>query len=158
MTPSETLCIQFDCDGDDAEVDLRRLETLVGDICREQGCRRADIDISLVDDAGIIAVHRQFLNSDATTDVISFDLTDAAEDRRSFQIVVNVEMARRQSARRGHAVEAEVALYITHGLLHQLGFDDITPSQAEQMHQKEDAILQTYGYGIIYHHDETETE
>ena len=59
-------------------------------------------------------------------------------------------MAVRQANQRGHSSEAELALYITHGLLHNLGFDDSTKKQARKMHETEDKILQEFGYGIVY--------
>ena len=65
-------------------------------------------------------------------------------------MVVNGEMAVREAKLRGHSSEAELALYITHGLLHNLGFDDSTQSQARKMHDTEDEILQQLGYGLVY--------
>ena len=59
-------------------------------------------------------------------------------------------MAVRQANLRGHASQAELALYITHGLLHNLGFDDSTDSKARKMHDTEDNILQQLGYGFVY--------
>ena len=100
--------------------------------------------------------NKQFLNKDMATDVISFDLSDEFEPGRNFQIVVNLEQACRQGKKRGHSAESELALYITHGLLHQLGYDDLEPQQAGQMHEKEDAILQSNGFGVIYHKQEKE--
>jgi probable rRNA maturation factor len=58
-------------------------------------------------------------------------------------------MAAREANVRGHSGEAELALYITHGLLHNLGFDDSTKRQAAKMHRTEDEILQQFGYGHI---------
>ena len=46
--------------------------------------------------------------------------------------------------------EAELALYITHGLLHNLGFDDSTEMQAKKMHDTEDEILRQSGFGLVY--------
>ncbi len=46
-----------------------------------------------------------------------------------------------------------MALYITHGLLHNLGFDDADPEQARRMHAAEDEILQDFGYGLVYNRD-----
>ena len=63
-------------------------------------------------------------------------------------------MAARQAAKRGHGAEAELALYITHGMLHNLGFDDTDPQQAKKMHETEDSLLQKQGFGIIYYKDE----
>ena len=72
------------------------------------------------------------------------------DSTKSFELVVNAEKAARQANSRGHSSEAELALYITHGLLHQLGFDDSTNSRAKKMHDTEDEILQQQGFGLIY--------
>jgi len=109
-----------------------------------------EIGIVIVDDKEIQKFNREFLNSKASTDCISFDLSDDNEGLKVFDLVVNGEMAVRQANLRGHSSEAELVLYITHGLLHNLGFDDSTKSQARKMHETEDEILQEFGYGIVY--------
>ena len=82
---------------------------------------------------------------------MSFDLSDDVSDSsKLFEIVVNGEIAVKQANLRGHTDEAELALYIAHGLLHNLGFDDSTPEKARKMHDIEDEILQQLGYGIVY--------
>ena len=153
MNNSENICIQFDCNND-SNINLRKLEALIQNICIEFDVLNVDVQISIVNDAGIIKVHQQFLNNNMTTDVISFDLSDEFETAKNFQIVVNAEMANRQAAKRGHDSDAEIALYITHGMLHQLGYNDLEPEQARLMHEKEDAILQNNGFGVIYHKQE----
>jgi ssRNA-specific RNase YbeY (16S rRNA maturation enzyme) len=35
-------------------------------------------------------------------------------------------------------------------MLHNLGFDDSTPEQAEKIHSAEDEILRQFGYGAVY--------
>jgi len=154
-TPENPLQIQFDSQVPNLNADLSKLEKLVRVICEKFRCPDATVHIAIVDDAGIIEVHRQFLQKDTTTDVISFDLSDEFEPGQTFQIVVNAEMADRQAEKRGHSPEAELALYITHGLLHNLGFDDLSPEDAKKIHETEDEILQQLGFGIIYHKQET---
>jgi len=155
MAPSdEHLQVQFDVQTETLEADLSNLEKLLRGICEAFQVDQAVIDISIVDDAGMIPVHRQFLHKDATTDVISFDLSDDLESERTFELIVNAEMAARQAAKRGHSTEAELALYITHGMLHNLGFDDLSEPDARKMHEMEDSILQKHGFGIIYHRNE----
>jgi probable rRNA maturation factor len=153
-SPENHLHVQFDSQVPNLKADLSKLETLVRTICEKFGCSNATVHIAIVNDTGIIEVHRQFLEKDTTTDVISFDLSDEFEPGRSFQIVVNAEMADRQAAKRGHSPEAELALYITHGLLHNLGFDDLCPEDAKKMHETEDTLLQQLGFGIIYSRNE----
>jgi probable rRNA maturation factor len=135
--------------------DLARLKKLVRTVCRRFGVAQAVVSIGIVDDAEITALNRKFLHHRGTTDCLSFDLSDEADPDagRVFDLIVNGEMAVREAARRGHEAEAELALYITHGLLHDLGFDDAAPGPAQEMHRTEDEILQHLGYGLVYNKD-----
>lgn len=146
-----TINILFDTHAEIAGIHLERLEEVVRHICQTFDLRQAVIEIQIVDDKGISGIHEQFLQNANTTDVISFDLSD--DDGRCFQLAVNVEMARRKAADFGHSAEAELALYITHGMLHNLGFDDMEEQKAKKMHETEDALLQALGFGIIYNKD-----
>jgi probable rRNA maturation factor len=120
--------------------------------------RRYEISIVVVDDLQIRQLNDRFLNRKATTDCLSFDLTEGEGGEsqagkpapRTFEIIVNGEMAARQGCLRGHSREAELALYVTHGLLHNFGFDDATQDQARIMHETEDEILKQLGYGSVY--------
>jgi len=128
-----------------------KLKKLVKITCSRFKLSKATISIAIVNDTQIRKVNKQFLNKDRSTDCLSFDLSDNKKNSiKSFELVVNGEMAVRQANLRGHSGEAELALYITHGLLHNLGFDDSTKKQAEKMHNTEDQILQQLGYGPVY--------
>ena len=138
------------------------LQNLVETVCNRFGREepagtRCEISIVVVDDTQIRDLNDRFLKHKKTTDCLSFDLSSGAEQSqagrpatRMFEIVVNGEMAARQGSLRGHSSEAELALYIVHGLLHNLGFDDATSDEAQAMHEAEDEILQQLGYGSVY--------
>jgi probable rRNA maturation factor len=145
-----SLEIQFSCDVEDAEPDLRRLRSLIKMICSRFDVPHARISIAIVNDSIIESINREYLNHDYPTDVISFDLSEADDPQRQFEVMVNWDEAVRQSRQRGHSPQAELALYVTHGLLHNLGYDDGTDSDSEKMHQMEDELLQNANYGIIY--------
>jgi len=116
--------------------------------------KKIEISIAIVDDKIFRKLNKQFLNSNSTSDCLSFDLSDkTCVSKKYFELVVNGEMALKQAKLRGHSSEAESALYITHGLLHQLGFNDSTENNAKKMHNAEDEILQQLGYGIVYNKD-----
>ena len=132
--------------------DAPKLKKLVRTICQRFGVARARISIGIVDDAEIGVLNKRFLNHEGTTDSLSFDLSDASEpeELKVFDLIVNGELAVREAARRGHEAQAELALYVAHGLLHHLGFDDATAAQARAMHRTEDEILHHLGYGLVY--------
>lgn len=140
----------------DIDVNLPKLKKLVKTICThftrdEILYTRYEISIALVDGAEIRRVNRRFLHRNRTTDCLSFDLSDDdTSAAKSFELLINAEKAVREAIWQGHPCEAELALYVTHGLLHNLGFDDSTPAQAKKMHNTEDEILQQLGYGSVY--------
>lgn len=147
----QDIAVQITKNFKNIDITLSKLKKLVEVVCRRFKLSKVGISIAIVDDTQIRKVNKQFLNKDSPTDCISFDLSDnVAESAKSFELIVNAEMAVRQANRRGHSAEAELALYITHGLLHNLGFDDSTRAQAKKMHDTEDDILQKLGYGLIY--------
>jgi len=142
----------------DVSMSALKIKKLVKAICRrfsahKQADARHEISIAIVDDKEIIRLNRKFLGSESVTDCLSFDLSEGRNGLRIFDLVVNGQMALRQANQRGHSGEAELALYITHGLLHNLGFDDSTKNQARIMHETEDKILQEFGYGLVYNKD-----
>jgi probable rRNA maturation factor len=136
----------------DIEVRLPELRKLIKVVCNRFKLSKATVSIAIVGDAQIRELNNQFLNSKSITDCLSFDLSDdeVPQSPKLFELIVNGEMAVRQANLRGHSGEAELALYITHGLLHNLGFDDSTESQARKMHDTEDEILHQLGYGLVY--------
>ncbi len=133
----------------DIYVNMPRLKKLVKAVCTRFKLSKATVSIAIVDNAEIRNVSKQFLNRSSTTDCLSFNLSDN-DARKSFELVVNAEKAVKEANLRAHSSEAELALYVTHGLLHNLGFDDSTQGQAKKMHDAEDEILQQLGYGWVY--------
>ena len=145
------VAVQIAKDFNNIDVCLPRLEKLVRTICKRFKLSKATISIAIVDDAQIRKVNKQFLNRDSTTDCLSFDLSDDDTNApKSFELVVNAEMAVKEANSRNHSSEAELALYITHGLLHNLGFDDSSKDRLRKMHDTEDEILKQQGYGLVY--------
>ena len=147
------LAIQIHCQDETIAVDFDKFRSLTRQICRQFAIQYATISIAIVDDEAIRKVNSEFLNRTARTDVISFDLSDEGSGPRTFELVINADKASRESKKRKHSIEAELALYITHGLLHNLGFSDEDTAGAGEMHAVEDKILQQAGFGIVYSKD-----
>ena len=124
---------------------------VVRTVLQAEGCPGAEISVALLDEASVRDLNVRYAGRPEDTDVLAFDLT-GEEGGASLvgQVVVNVEMARRRSAERDIDPVAELMLYVVHGCLHLLGYDDAQPEQAAVMHQREDELLERLGYGRIY--------
>lgn len=174
MAPSEKeqdITIQIAKHFDGVDIKVGKLKKLVKTVCSRFRLAKATVGIAIVNDAEIKRLNKQFLNCNTTTDCLSFDLTDkqgqvakrgsGERQKKSvpgpgrtaakiFELVINGERAAKEANLRGHSDKAELALYLVHGLLHNLGFDDSTEAKAKKMHETEDEILQELGYGLVY--------
>jgi len=106
------------------------------------GAPRMPVSLLLCDDREISAIHARHLGLRAPTDVISFAIDGTAE------LVVSTETARRCAQQRARAVDAEVALYVVHGLLHLCGYDDRDARARARMRAAERAVLATLGIDV----------
>ncbi len=106
--------------------------------------KRSDMPVALLltNDAEIARLHARHLGDATPTDVMSFAVDGQAE------IVVSVTTARRVAKQHGHALRAEVALYIVHGLLHVIGFDDVAPRARTRMRNAERVVMRELGLDV----------
>lgn len=136
---------------DKVQTDISRIEKLVRTVCENFDLTRAIISVAVVDDEHICKLNEQFLEDKHNTDCLSFDLSDNNEpDGKYFEIIVNAELAARRAEQMEHSAQTELALYVTHGLLHQFGYDDQTDEQAQKMHRAAEQLLQQLGYDFVY--------
>lgn len=68
------------------------------------------------------------------------------------EIIISVEMAKKLAQKHDCAVEGEIALYLVHGLLHLLGYNDEQKSAAKKMHQREGELLSSFGLCVPIPH------
>lgn len=92
----------------------------------------ATLEVALVDDTTSDRVHRDFMDIEGPTDVITF---------HHGEIVIGVEVAERQAAEYGEPLAREILRYLVHGLLHLAGHDDSDPRARSAMETKQEAIV-----------------
>ncbi len=110
----------------------------------------AEISLVLTDDAEIHRINREYLGHDDPTDVISFSLAPDGEALASphqvqGELIVSLDTARQVALAQGWSLQAEVILYVVHGLLHLCGYDDQTVETRVIMRQREREILSGLG-------------
>jgi probable rRNA maturation factor len=68
------------------------------------------------------------------------------------ELVIGAEVANAEAVAHGHDVQAELALYVIHGLLHLCGYDDKTEAGATEMRERERHYLSKLGLPDIAPH------
>lgn len=132
----------------------------------------ATVSVALVDDAEIHLLNRQYLQHDYATDVLSFLLessggssanTTSANSGASVEngskketgrgvglsldgeVIVSVETAVRSASEYDWKPIDELVLYLVHGVLHLIGYDDLSVEEQRVMRLRERAVLATWG-------------
>lgn len=122
----------------------KRLAELVAFVARKEGARVAEVDLAFVAGREMAAMNRRYLNHAGSTDVLSFDLSEAGGEGIAAQIIICPDVAVRQAKALGVSPQRELVLYVVHGLLHLMGYDDVTIRGAAAMHAREDELLKEF--------------
>jgi probable rRNA maturation factor len=110
-----------------------------------------EVSIAVVDDAAIAALNARHLNRDEPTDVLAFPMSEQtpAADQPSAEagpsvlgdVVISAERAIAYCRAHGGDPLEELSLYLVHGLLHLLGYDDVTEAARRRMRARERELM-----------------
>ncbi len=127
---------------------LSKIKAAARCVFQEEKLETAQLSVVLVTDAAIRRINRRFLGRDRATDVLAFDLSDARLSykrkkarRLEGEVVVSVMTAARNAKRFGNSLSEEAVLYVIHGILHLLGYDDHRAADVVRMRRREQKLL-----------------
>ena len=134
------------------DIDVTPLKRAAIRTLEDEGAESSEVSILLTDDAQLHELNLEYRNQDKPTDVLSFALRDQIAnesfspmvDEESLEslgdVVISVETAERQAATHDRTLDEELCLLTVHGILHLLGYDDMTDDGAEEMQTRERAL------------------
>jgi probable rRNA maturation factor len=130
------------------EVDLSRVEQAAAAVLEAEGHTDTQLSVAVVDDPHMADLHQRFSGIPGATDVLAFPLGDGVPGSGPDgpppllgEIVVSADTAAREASERGVSTERELLLYVMHGTLHLLGYDDHDPHDRERMHLRQETLL-----------------
>lgn len=111
-----------------------------------------EVAVVVTDDEALRELNRRYRGVDAPTDVLAFPYETQGPfvgapgfPRYLGDVIISFPRAEAQAAEAGHDVRAELQLLVVHGVLHFLGYDDVTDEQRARMWAAQADILQTLG-------------
>jgi probable rRNA maturation factor len=126
------------------EVPRRRLTAAVRRVLAEAAVGAAEVSLAVVDDPVIRALNREFLGHDYATDVLSF-LLERPPATLEGEIVVSAQTAAARAPRYGWSAADELLLYVIHGALHLVGYDDHSAAERAEIRARERKHLEHWG-------------
>ena len=127
-----------------------RLKDAVQMVLEDASIVEAQISLAVVDDPTICELQRKYLERDEPTDVLSF-VYQSNKQGLDGEVIVSAETADLSAASFDWTPQEELLLYVVHGALHLVGYDDTTPDKQTEMRQKERAYLTRLG--VVPRHD-----
>lgn len=114
--------------------------------------KNSELSIFLTDDAGIRSLNKLYRGVDDSTDVLAFAMREGEDGDLNREIlgdvVISLPRAEEQAAIYSHRLEVEIALLVSHGVLHLLGYDHEKEDEFLILQQKQDKILRSLGYNL----------
>lgn len=120
-------------------VNPKRIKKAILNVFSSEGVNKSgEISVCFVDDSKIRRLNKKYAGKNNPTDVLAFDIAGSGISKRLFaDIVVSAQTAMRNSKIFKTTPDYELSLYVVHGALHLLGFNDHTAHQSKIMRGKE---------------------
>jgi probable rRNA maturation factor len=126
-------------------IDRKQVERLARFVLEVEGKGHLGLSIAFVDDDSIAEMNEAYLGHKGPTDVISFPLLGANDtDWVLGEVVVSLDTAIRQAPENDRQPLWEALLYVVHGTLHLLGYDDHEEAQRRTMHKRQQELLDIF--------------
>ncbi len=130
----------------DLKISKGSTRTLIASLLNFLNVSTEEISLYFVTEKEICKLHEQFFQDPSPTDCISFPI----DQSHLGEIFVCPKVAVAYAKKRGLDPHEETSLYIVHGILHLLGFDDLETQAKRRMRKKEKSCMRhLYEHKVI---------
>ena len=113
---------------------------------------QAELSVVLVGEEPMTDLHVRWMNEPGPTDVLSFPMDELRSPRDDEEpepgvlgdVVLCPQVAQRQADAAGHSLDDELALLLTHGILHLIGYDHAEPEEHREMFGLQAQLLEQW--------------
>jgi probable rRNA maturation factor len=102
------------------------------------------LSVTYVSPSRMRELNSRYKGSERDTDVLAFSMTEGRRLRGAEgylgDIVISPDAARRQAGTFGSTEKEELKLYLIHGILHLLGYDDEDPAARGRMERRQEEL------------------
>lgn len=143
-----TLKISLTSSQRDLPLHLPRIRKVISFLVQLLKIKTSHIIFHFVTDAKMRTLHKKFFNDPSSTDCITFPidaLEDVGRDHILGEAFICPKIALVNALKYNVPPQKELYRYITHCLLHMIGYDDQNPKDRARMRRKEGFCLKKLG-------------
>ena len=124
-------------------LDFEKVRLWIASLIEAEGYQVGELHYYFCSDERLLSINKERLGHDFYTDIVTFPLGDC-EVYISSEFCLSLDRIAENSLTFGRTFESELLRVIIHGVLHLVGFDDLTIEQETEMRAKEEKCLETY--------------
>ena len=121
-------------------LDFDEVRSWITSVVTDAGYRVGELHYYFCSDEALLEINRQRLGHDFYTDIVTFPLGDCDEVISS-EFCLSLDRIKENAETFGRSYASELHRVIIHGVLHLIGFDDLTDAEEQQMREKEEQCL-----------------
>lgn len=125
------------------QLDFDRVRLWIASVIENEGYRVGELHYYFCSDEQLLQINKDRLGHDFYTDIVTFPLGDG-EAFISSEFCLSLDRIAENSLTFGRTFESELLRVIIHGVLHLVGFDDVTNELEAEMREKEEKCLELY--------------
>ncbi len=122
--------------------EIKKLEDWIGFAIQNEDCFTGNVTYIFCSDEYLLNVNKQYLNHDYYTDIITFDYVK--DSVISGDMFISADTIRSNAEIYGVSFENELLRVMIHGVMHLVGYDDLTDEQEAEIHKMEDFYLDKF--------------
>ena len=121
-------------------IEPQRVKAWIEEVVQRHGKIIGELYYYFCSDEKLLEINRERLGHDFYTDIVTFPLTDC-ETVLSSEFCISLDRIKENAVTFGRSYESELYRVIIHGVLHLIGFDDLTDEEEQVMREKEEEAL-----------------
>ena len=121
-------------------IEPHKVKAWIGAIAEQYDKSVGELYYYFCSDDKLLEINRERLGHDFYTDIVTFPLTDC-ETVLSSEFCISTDRIKENAVTFGRSYESELHRVIIHGVLHLIGFDDLTDEDEKTMREKEEEAL-----------------
>ena len=121
-------------------IEPHKVKAWIGTVAEQYGKSVGELYYYFCSDDKLLEINRERLGHDFYTDIVTLPLTDC-ETVLSSEFCISTDRIKENAETFGRSYESELHRVIIHGVLHLIGFDDLTDEEEKTMREKEEEAL-----------------
>ncbi|WP_337865588.1 rRNA maturation RNase YbeY [Ignavibacterium sp.] len=126
----------------------KKVHQFVKNLLQELNLSLDSLELNFINSSEIQSINKKYLSHDYSTDIITFNYSDSRK-LIDGEIFISIDDAAQNANKFKVSFIEEIGRLILHGILHLIGYDDMTPEDRKKMKILENRLLKKYKFILL---------